>query len=105
MKKCTCYAIEQCLFYTSTFVSADAINFLWVRGSQPEIYLSSSGKFYYREVNLLKQKLDALEVKTLSSGNFHSILLCILGVHSRLEDKDNFCCILQGFFSFFVHVA
>ena len=37
----------------------------------------------------------------LSSGNFYSILLCSLGVHSILEDKDNFCWILPWFFFVF----
>ena len=37
----------------------------------------------------------------LSSGNFYSILLCSLGVHSIWEDKDNFCWILLWFVFFF----
>ena len=36
-----------------------------------------------------------------SSGNFYSILLCSLGVHSVLEDKDDFCWILLWFVLFF----
>ena len=41
----------------------------------------------------------------LSSGNFYSILLCSLGVHSSLEDKDNLCCILQYIYIFFFFCA
>ena len=37
----------------------------------------------------------------LSSGNFYSIVLCSLGVHSILEDKVNFCWILLWFVFFF----
>ena len=36
----------------------------------------------------------------LSSGNFYSIVLCSLGVHSILEDKVNFCWILLWFVFF-----
>ena len=36
----------------------------------------------------------------LSSGNFYSILLTSLEVHSTLEGKDNFCWILQCFVFF-----
>ena len=43
----------------------------------------------------------------LSSGNFYSIVLCSLGVHSILEDKVNFLLdtAMVCFFFFFVHVA
>ena len=53
--------------------------------------------FSGKDVGMIFQLL-ALNILTwtvgyskLSSGNLHSILLCSLGVHSRLEDKDNFC--------------